>query len=161
MGRHVWPGLAAYRVNNGTPSAFTMQEIPDQIRLTRARAAGTGHLLYNTTWTLKQNAGGLATMLAGDLYKNAALVPASTWLDSAAPGAPALSYSSGAIQIAPASGEAARWWAVRWRASGTWTVRVLFGSQRTIAIDATVDRVMAQAADQAGNLSAVAEWRRP
>ena len=83
--RHVWPGLAAYRVLNGTSSAFTMNEIPDQIRLTRQRPAGTGHLLYNATWTLKQNAGTLAATLAADLYTDAALVPPSPWLDAAAP----------------------------------------------------------------------------
>src|SRR6185369_7762727 len=30
MGRHVWPGLAAYRVNDGTTSAFATSEIADQ-----------------------------------------------------------------------------------------------------------------------------------
>ncbi len=160
-GRHVWPGLAAYRVNNGTASAFTMQEIPDQIRLTRTRPAGTGHILYNTTWTLRQNGGALATALAGDLYKDAALVPAVPWLDDAAPGPPTLGFAAGAISIAPAAGEAARWWAVRRRTSGTWTTRVLFGAERAVVIDAGVDRVLVQAADQAGNLSAAAEWRRP
>ncbi len=160
-GRHVWPGLAAYRVNNGTASAFSLQEIPDQIRLTRTRPAGTGHLLYNTTWTLKQNGGALAATLAGDLYRDAALVPASPWLDATPPGAPSLTLSGSALQITPASGEPARWWAVRQRASGTWTAHVLFGDQRAVAIGAGVDRVLVQAADQAGNLGAAAEWRRP
>ena len=158
--RHVWPGLAAYRVNNGTASAFSMQEIPDQIRLTRSRPAGTGHILYNTSWTLKQNGGALATALAGDVYREAALVPASPWLDATPPGAPTLSISGNAVQITPASGEPARWWAVRQRAGGAWTTRVLFGDQRAVAIDASVDRVLVQAVDQAGNLSAAAEWRR-
>lgn len=161
QGRHVWPGLAAYRVNNGTASAFTMQEIADQIRLTRTRPAGTGHILYNTTWTFRRNDGVLAATLAGDLYKDAALVPAVPWLDAAAPAAPALNFAAGTIQITPAPGEAARWWAVRRRASGVWTGRVLFGTERAVAIDAGVERVLVQAADQAGNLSAASEWRRP
>lgn len=160
MGRHVWPGLAAYRVSDATSSAFSIQEIPDQIRAIRGRPQGTGHLLYNTTWTLKRNGGALATTLAGDLYKNAALVPAVPWLDGAPPGAPTLSVSGNSVQIAPASGEAARWWAVRGRASGAWTTRVLFGTERSVAIDAATERVLVQAVDQAGNLSVAAEWRR-
>jgi hypothetical protein len=158
-GRHVWPGLAAYRVENGTSSAFTRQEIPDQIRLTRTRPAGTGHFLYNTTWTLRRN--DLAATLASDLYRDGALVPASPWLDSAAPPPPALAASSGAVQITPGSGEPARWWAVRLRTSGAWSSRVLFGAQRSVSIETGVDRVLVQAVDQAGNLSAPVEWRRP
>ena len=160
-GRHVWPGLAAYRVDNGTASAFTMQEIPDQIRLTRARPAATGHFLYNATWTLRQHGGALAAALASGPYAGGALVPAVPWLDGAAPGAPSLGYSDGAIRITPAAGEPARWWAVRQRAAGAWTARVLFAATGAVAIDGGVDRVLVQAADQAGNLSAAAEWRRP
>ena len=161
QGRHVWPGLASYKVNNGTTGAFSMQEIPDQIRLTRTRPAGTGHILYNTTWTLKRNGGALATALQSELYGQAALVPASPWLDAAAPGTPSLALSGGSLQITPAAGEAARWWAVRQRASGTWTARVLFGDARTLTVDAGTDRVLVQAVDQAGNASRTAAWQRP
>jgi uncharacterized lipoprotein YddW (UPF0748 family) len=160
-GRHVWPGLAAYRVLDGTSSAFTMQEIPDQIRLTRSRPAGTGHLLYNTSWTLKQNGGALASALASDLYKNAALVPASSWLDATPPPAPALVLAGTNLQITPVAGESPRWWAVRLHTSTRWTTRVLFADTRAILLDAATDRALVQAVDQAGNTSAVAEWRRP
>jgi len=158
-GRHVWPGLAAYRVNNGTSSAFSLQEIPDQIRLTRTRRAGTGHFLYNTTWTLRRN--DLANLLAGDLYREAALVPASPWLDGAAPPAPSLAGSAGSVRITPAAGEPARWWAVRTRAAGVWKARVHFATQLSVSTDGGADRVLVQAVDQAGNLSQAAEWRRP
>lgn len=159
-GRHVWPGLAAYRVGDGSPSAFTMQEIPEQIRATRARPAGTGHILYNTTSALKRNGGALASALAADLYRATALPPAVPWLDATAPGAPTLTVSGTTLNISPPSGEPARWWAVRRRTSGTWTTRVHFGTDTAIPIDSAVDRVLVQAVDQAGNASAVAEWRR-
>jgi hypothetical protein len=68
--------------------------------------------------------------------------------------------SSGAAQITPGAGEPARWWAVRWRTSGTWTSRVLFAAERAVNLGSEVDRVLVQAVDQAGNLSAAAEWRR-
>lgn len=158
QGRHVWPGLAVYRVNNGTTSAYSLTEIPDEIRLTRLRPRGTGELLYNTTWTLKQNGGAVASALASDLYRNAALVPASPWLDNSAPGAPVIAVSSGKVDITPASGEAARWWVVRTHSAAGWKARVAFGEQRSVAIDPGADRVLVQAADQAGNLSASTEW---
>ena len=159
-GRHVWPGLAAYRVNDGSASAFSMQEIPDQIRATRARPLGTGVILYNATWTLKQNGGALASALASDLFKSGALIPASPWLDATPPGAPTVSVSGGTLTITPAAGEQPRWWALRRHASSGWTTRILFGTVTTISIDAGIDRVIVQAVDQAGNVSATAEWRR-
>ena len=158
QGRHVWPGLAVYRVNNGTSSAYSLSEIPDEIRLTRLRARGTGEMLYNTTWTLKQNGGVVASTLAGDVYKSAALVPASPWLDSTPPGAPSIAVSIGKVDISPANGEAARWWVVRTHSPAGWKASVVFAAQRSVVIDASVDRVLVQAADQAGNLSARAEW---
>jgi hypothetical protein len=45
-------------------------------------------------------------------------------------------------------------------ASAGWTTRIVFGSERTVSVDATVDRVLLQAVDQAGNTSGTAEWRR-
>lgn len=161
LGRHVWPGLAAYRVNDGTSSAFSMQEIPNQITMTRARPQASGNILYNTTWTLKRNGGALAESLAQDLYKTRSLVPAVPWLDATAPGTPSIAVSGGSIQITPAAGESPRWWTVRVHAAGGWTMRILFGGERSVAVDATVDRVLVQAVDQAGNPSGLAEWRKP
>ena len=159
-GRHVWPGLAAYRVSDGTSTAFSTDEIPNQIKATRARPQGTGEMLYNASWTLKRNSGALATILASDLYKTPALIPASPWLDATPPNAPTLSLSGSSLAINSAGGEAARWWAVRKHSSSSWSTRILFGSATSIAIDSSVDRVLVQAVDQAGNVSSVAEWRR-
>ena len=157
MGRHVWPGLASYRVNDGTASAFSLEEIPNQIKATRQRPSGTGNLLYNTTWTLKRN--GLAATLSGDLYKTPAVPPASPWLDASPPPSPTITVSSDALQITPGAGEAARWWAIRSHSSGGWTVRVLFGTDRSLLLTSGTDRVLVQAIDQAGNAGAAAEWR--
>ena len=157
-GRHVWPGLATYRVNDGTNSAFSMQEIPEQIRLTRARSPVSGNILYNTTWTLKRN--GLATLIAQDLYTAPALVPASPWLDSTPPPAPTITISGGSLQVTPGSGEEPRWFAMRWKTSSGWNTRILFASERSVAVDASTERVLLQSVDRAGNASSSAEWRR-
>jgi uncharacterized lipoprotein YddW (UPF0748 family) len=159
-GRHVWPGLAAYRVNDGTSSAFSMQEIPEQIRQTRLRPQETGHLLYNTSWTLTRNGGALAAALSSDLYKTRALIPAYPWLDATAPPAPAVALAGNSISITPGTGEAARWWAIRSRSSGAWTTRILSGNDRSFTIDTSTDRALVQSVDQSGNVSVTAEWRR-
>ncbi|HUF50014.1 MAG TPA: family 10 glycosylhydrolase [Longimicrobiales bacterium] len=161
MGRHVWPGLAAYRVNDGTASAFALQEIPNQIGLTRLRTGGTGHLLYNTTSALKRNNGALAAALAADLYEHAAVPPPSPWLDGTAPGVPAVTFTGISLHIDPAAGAPVRWWVVRQRSSTGWTTRLHVGSTRSLLVQPAIDRVLVHAADRALNLSPAAEWRRP
>lgn len=160
MSRHIWPGLASYRVNDGSASAFSMQEIPNQINLVRARPQSSGHILYNTTWTLKRNGGALASILAQDTYVRPALVPAMPWLDATPPAAPALSVSGSSLSITPAQGEPARWWTVRLKTAAGWTTRILFGTDLSVSIDGATERALVQAVDRAGNASAAAEWRR-
>src|SRR3990172_6040487 len=93
--RHLWPGLAAYRVTNGQYSSAA--EITNQISVTRFRAGpnaggGSGTLLYNTT-AVRTNARGLADSLSKNGYPGTALVPAYAWLDATPPTAPALTVT--------------------------------------------------------------------
>ena len=157
MGRHVWPGLAAYRVADGTASAYPASEITSQISLTRQRAAGTGHLLYNTTSTLTKGGGALAATLASSVYQQRSVPPAYPWLDSSAPPAPLISLAGSMLTIAPASGEAARWYVVRSQTAAGWTTRVIFGTARTLALPSGSTRAIVNALDASGNLSAPAE----
>ncbi|MEO7712206.1 MAG: family 10 glycosylhydrolase [Gemmatimonadaceae bacterium] len=158
--RHLWPGLASYRVSDGTPNAYGTGEIADQVALTRARAPGTGHILYNATTTLKRANGAVVATVA-PLQARRALVPASPWLDGVAPVAPTIAISGRSLLITPSAGEAARWWYVRVRSADGWMERTIFGDTRTIMLDADPLRVMVNAIDQAGNASAAADWRRP
>lgn len=158
MGRHVWPGLAAYRVGDGTSNAYSASEIPDEIRAVRSRPAGTGELLYNATATLKRSNGAVAASLA-PLYASRALAPAYPWLDTSAPAAPTLAVSGRTVQLTPASAGDVRWWAVRVLAGGTWATRILFGGQRSLTLDADPQRVIVNAVDTAGNASPDVSWR--
>ncbi len=160
LGRHVWPGLASYRVADGTSSAFSATEIPSQVAMTRTRPAGTGHILYNTTTTLKKSGGAVATSLSS-LYASPAIVPAYPWLDSTVPAVPAVSVSANAVQMTPPAGESIRWWVVRARIGTTWSTRVVFGAERSVALSGVPDRVLLNAVDQAGNLSAAVSWVKP
>jgi uncharacterized lipoprotein YddW (UPF0748 family) len=159
-GRHVWPGLAAYRVNNGTSSAFSLLEIPQQIDITRQRSA-RGQLLYNTTWTLKQNGGQLANVLGAGAYATDAVMPATPWLDGMPPGTPAVTVNGSTLKFAAATAEGVRWWVLQLKAAGVWSTRTQFGSNDAFTVGTDIDRVRVFAADAAFNLSAQpAEWRR-
>ena len=171
MRRHLWPGLAGYRVGDGTASAFAPGEIPAQVAATRQRAGQsggpTGTVLYNTT-SLMQNREGLATAL-GSLYASPALVPATPWLDGAAPSPPVLSVSSVTggpivVSIGGSGGEPIAWWLVRWRTGTTWAQRLVEASTREVTVPAAAggvatDAVVVNAIDQAGNASANTSWR--
>jgi uncharacterized lipoprotein YddW (UPF0748 family) len=170
--RHVWPGLAAYRVADGTSSAFAASEIINEISAVRARAGAaaggaSGALLYNTT-SVRLNRGGLADALASSSYASMVLVPASPWLDAVAPSAPTLSVavqgSAIRAQWTPTGTEAARWWLVQWRTSSAWNRRLVWGADRSIDLPfaGTLDRadvVVIAALDAAMNSSATATWR--
>ena len=158
MGRHVWPGLAAYRVGDGTLGEFSIDEIPAQIRLIRVRPAAKGYLLYNTTATLKRNAGAVASSVR-PLQAVRAIPPAFPWLDALPPSPPMLSVAGRTLTIIPAEGEAARWWHLRVRIAGVWTTLVLFGDQRTVTfVDGNPERIIAHAIDTAGNASTAYMW---
>jgi uncharacterized lipoprotein YddW (UPF0748 family) len=171
MRRHLWPGLAAYRVADGTASAYGAGEIAAQISAARQRATvaggSTGSVLYNTT-ALMQNRDGLATLLSGGVFAVPALVPATPWLDGGAPAAPVLSVTStgGALRVAIAGepGEPLSWWLVRWRNGASWAQRLILPSVRALDVPGSVggvatDAVVVNAVDVVGNASANALWR--
>ena len=157
LGRHVWPGLATYRVGDGTANAFSTSEIPDQIRLTRTRATVRGYIAYNTTTTLKKNGGAVAATIL-PLQTVRAIPPAYPWLDELAPPAPVISVSGTTLAITPGMGEAARWWHIRVRINGTWATRVVFGSELSIPLGGNPERLIVHAIDAAGNASMPISW---
>ena len=157
LGRHVWPGLAAYRVSDGTTNEFGTGEIPAQIRLVRVRPSAQGYLLYNTTTTLKSNGGAVAQSVK-PLQAIRAIPPAFSWLDAVPPPPPIITVNGEVITIIPGEGEAARWWHVRVRIARVWTTHVLFGDQTTLTLDDDPERVMIHAIDMAGNASTPYIW---
>ena len=176
MRRHLWPGLAAYRVADGTTSAFAATEITSQVSLTRQRSATaggpTGTVLYNTS-VLKQNRDGLASALVGNVFGSIALVPATSWLDAKLPTAPSVSVgpltgqsATLRVTVSGDGGKPLAWWAVRWRNGSLWSMRIVPSDQRTIdvpggAAASPTDAVVVHAIDRVGNASEPAVWRAP
>ena len=170
--RHLWPGLAVYRVADGTSSAFQAQEIINQIVVDRYRAGpnaggGSGTLLYNTT-SVRTNKGGVADSLALRGYPGTSVVPAYTWLDNAAPAQPTLTVTMpfDAVRVAwtPNGAEPVRWWLVQWRNSTMWNAKILFGAWSQVDLPYTssadkADVVVVTAFDAAWNASTSAVWR--
>ena len=84
-GRHLYPGLAAYR--SGNPG-YTPTEIPTQIRFTRESADIQGTILFRTRSGILTSPGNLRDSLETDLYRHPALPPVMPWRSQAVPVAP-------------------------------------------------------------------------
>lgn len=165
--RHLWPGLASYRIN-ADPAPFSGAEIPAQVQLIRNGATTTGNatgsILYNGT-SVRSNRGGFASTLAGGLYASGAIPPATTWLDASAPTAPTLTVNASAstLSIGMAPNDTDTWtFLLRWRVSGEWRQRVIPSTQRATELPAAnIDGVVLNAIDRVGNASTDAVWRKP
>lgn len=168
--RHVWPGLAAYRVQNSTTTAFSLDEIPQQIRITRQQLPEPGVVLYNTTSTLRRLDATVRQTLERDLFAAPALVPEFRWLGANAPTLPRVTVSGDELRATSDSG-IVRWWLLRehtaahwtWRGHrpAVWNTRLVFNDSPVIAIDGATDRLFVTAIDAAGKASAAREWRKP
>jgi uncharacterized lipoprotein YddW (UPF0748 family) len=133
--RHIWPGLATYRVAESSQRRIPAQEIVDEIDTTRVRGGDLGHIHFNTS-VLMKNPDSLDEKLSSR-YTRPALVPASPWLDAKVPGRPTISFDRDAatnealVHVAPAKGETVWLWAMRSLRAGVWTNEVLPGWLRS------------------------------
>jgi uncharacterized lipoprotein YddW (UPF0748 family) len=169
-GRHVWPGLALYKIPITGPRKMSVDDIVQEIQITRGMPGATGHVLFNAK-VLMNNAEGIADRLA-QLYAEPALVPASPWLDKVPPSAPRVLFvqdsatGESAVRFEPraAGGERVWQWVVQSRLNGgaTWRTTLLPGAERTHILkgdESAADIVAVAAVDRAGNVSATSVVR--
>lgn len=89
-GRHIYIGMAGYKVNDATQGASWTQrtEIPNQIRLNRAYNNIYGEVFYNTASMLSTARLDFRDSLRLRFYNQKALLPLMSWKDNQAPQAP-------------------------------------------------------------------------
>ncbi|MDB4874214.1 MAG: hypothetical protein JWM41_660 [Gemmatimonadetes bacterium] len=164
--RHVWPGLATYRVTENSARHIAAEEIVDEIDSIRARGGDMGHIHFNMT-ALMKNPDSLVEKLSA-LYAVPALVPASPWLGAKPPARPSASLHRDAatndyvLALAPKAGEAVWLWAVRTEVGGEWKQEVLPGWLRAHALlYPDIGRVYVTAVSRTGIASAPAVIDKP
>ena len=152
-GRHLWPGLAAYKVTGTGSVRWPAREIVDQVRIARDQPGVDGQVHFNMA-ALIQNSDSVANRLASGPYAVPSLVPASPWLSSGNRVAPDVTRTnrgdvvflqirasergwSGASSSSARSQSSERWWLVRARYPDGW---------RETLVDATVTSVSLPAA---------------
>lgn len=144
-GRHLWPGMATDRINNGRPPI----EIINQITVTRRLDGSKGHLHWNDK-ALMRDFGGVNNLLRAGPYREIALVPPSPWLNGRVPEAPSIESDSDKLGWrVPGDSTPPRWWLVQTLLRGKWTTKLLPGS--TQGMDRPrVDAVAVRAIDRSG-----------
>lgn len=160
-GRHLWPGNNAAKVG----ADWKVDEIVNQIRLTRKQLGATGNTLWNASSL--RNTNGLADALTRSLYGQPALVPASPWLDGQPPGKPSFGVQQNAagkeLKLSwRATGPEPVWlWVLQTRVGNQWTTEILPGHTlarvvKTDGIKPWPEFIAVIAVDRCGNTSAPA-----
>jgi uncharacterized lipoprotein YddW (UPF0748 family) len=120
--RHVWPGLATYKLNEGWSTA----EILNQIRMSSRQPVAAGHVHYSfKPWARSI---GLQEALSAGPYAEPALVPACNWLNEPVPGKPNLTVT------ASASGRAKLTWSLPGNRVRLWLVQSRTGTEWKTAV---------------------------
>ena len=139
--RHVWPGLATYRIAERSARTINTAEILAEIDTMRARNEDLGHIHFNTSVIMK-DADSISEKL-GAAYASPAVPPASPWLGAKKPARPTVKLTRDkdtdepSITLAPAEGERVWLWTVRSLIDGAWTNEVLPGSTRVHRLPST------------------------
>lgn len=139
-GRHLWIGNFTTRV--GTQEGWTVDELVQQIQLTRQSRGATGNVhfsakfLYGTT--------PVAEAMRTGPYAEPALVPASPWLGSAkANAAPRLETtnlgSDVAVRILPGDKAPVRFWVVRYYDGTRWLSDIVGGETNIVKLPAGLE----------------------
>jgi len=154
--RHIWPGMSTAKA----ATKWKPDEIPNQIRLARKQAVSSGHIHWNLKSLLRNPE--LQTTLAHGLYAEAALIPASKWLDSVAPGKPTLEATpdaTGSVKLTwTHAGDEPVWlWLLQTRHGKQWTTEILPAHVRTHTLAGGLpDAIALSAVDRVGNASLAA-----
>lgn len=156
--KHLWPGLFTSSVAGPNSSAvntnarnWPAEEIVNQVGHVRQRAAARGHIHFSMV-ALMQDRAGVASALRSGPYREAALAPASPWLDNRVPLPPSIQMGFGQrahLVLAPTPFV----WALWKRSGGQWRFSTQPGPQTEVDI-AGCDALVASSVSGSGQESA-------
>jgi uncharacterized lipoprotein YddW (UPF0748 family) len=153
--RHIWPGLADYRVTDQGSTHIPGQEIADEIDSVRARGQDAGHIHFNMT-ALMKDPDSLDERLASR-YAEPALVPASAWLGARPPTRPSVRVERDPatrdllVRMTPAKDQKVWLWTFRSLGASSWASEVIPGWLRTHRLpDPSSSRVVITAVSRTG-----------
>ncbi len=159
---HIWTGIATYRI--GSNMNFTAEEIANQIKLT-ANSPETRGAIHFSFKSLRNDVGGIQTVLGETVYAKDALIPQSAWIKTAKPLAPKVKITSDEKFIRAVWTERgarkAFWFVVSVKDKNGWSYSVLPAAEKSIALsaDRKVKKIGVTSVDRLGNESSFFESR--
>jgi uncharacterized lipoprotein YddW (UPF0748 family) len=154
--RHVWPGLAPYRI--GRNEHWTATEITNQIGLIRNAPETRGAIFFSFK-SLRNDLGGIQNALMKTVYQRDALIPTSPWIQSAVPKPPkvTITRSDGftTANWVETGRTKAFWFVVYAKDKNGWSYSILPSREKSIALssDRNIEAVVVRSVDRLGNES--------
>lgn len=156
MHRHLWPGL-----NTGKASGtnWPQNELVNQIRVTRSIPNAKGHIHWSMKSLMRSER---VSNDIKELYAEPALVPASPWMQSAAPGKPNVAanrrHNEIKVHWTIKGREKPAHWVVQARTGNQWNTSILSGDKTSFTISSNgtslPDAVAVSAVNRIGILGA-------
>jgi uncharacterized lipoprotein YddW (UPF0748 family) len=91
--RHLWVGIAPYKVGDEKHPDFTPDEIVLQIDTTRGQLKDGAGAIHFSAKPILQNNSGIRDVLREKAYRGNALIPETPWITTTPPVAPELSFN--------------------------------------------------------------------
>ncbi len=139
--RHLWPGNYASQVANAELKNWPVEELTQQIKITRDQPGATGNVHFSMK-SLMDDRRGVAEALANGPYQEPALVPASNWLGNQLPDKAEVTSrkSQGGLKIQmDLPGDNDPWlWVIRTKTNGRWQTEIVPGHVRTYDLSAAI-----------------------
>lgn len=158
--RHLWPGNFTSRVGDGSAKAFPAEELVWQIQWTRIEPGAGGNVHFSMK-PFMQDRAGLNQLLLAKVYAERALVPATPWLDDAAPLRPVVILGDPAtLEIHHLEPADVRLWVVYRRSGENWRYAIEPGNVARIRLEGDEDEIRVSAVDASGNESLCAAHLR-
>lgn len=154
--RPVWPGIATSRINSSEDPGRPASEIVNQVQLSRTIGRNyAGHVHWSMK-SLKQNRGGISSLLTKQSYTTPALVPPMPWMSKTLPPTPQAQAvtSRGGVNLRWTAVKSSAKYAVQARYGRNWfTVKVVPGAVTQLLLKGSPDAIAVSSVDRYGNTS--------
>ena len=151
--RHIWPGLATYRI--GRPG-YDAEMIASQIRVTRTDPLTLGSIHFSFK-SLRNDMGGIQAKLRESVYTRDAVIPLSPWIKTAKLASPKVDIKRDEkyVRASWPAVSGAFWYVVYAKDKDGWTYSIQPASEISIALsaDRKIETVVVRSVDRLGNES--------
>jgi hypothetical protein len=151
--RHIWPGLASYRI--GRNENWGVTELTNQIKDIRASKSTAGELYFNFK-SLRNDQGGVQSELLERSYQRKAIIPASPWIKSQKLTSPKVTVDRGELTAAKWNAAPNAFWYLVYAKDKTgWSYSILPATERSISLskDRIIEKIVVKSVDRLGNIS--------